>query len=194
MIDVAELVAGWIYSLQIMSWQQWVLRVSVLASGIVAAVMCFLWFPVVVSPALLATAVVLVLASVIRPDSLAPLSLVGVVALWWLSGGAVAAGPSDDGGSPWRWLSMSAVVAVFHLSTAFAAAAPSYARITGRAAMLMVRSAAGYVAVGLVAGAAVLGLTALPEQVLGFGWVAAGVVAVSAATVAVVAALRPLPR
>ncbi len=79
---------------------------------------------------------------------------------------------------------------MFHLTTAFAAAAPSYARITRRAAGLLSRGAAGYVAVCVAAGMAVVGLTALQDEALGLWWVVAGALAVVAAVVALVAALR----
>lgn len=191
MRDFAEVVAGWIYALQIVSGQQWVLRLTVLASGTTAAVLCGVWFPLMISTALLVTALVLVFVSVLRPDSAAPLFFIAVVGLWWLAGGAGASTPGGYGGSPWSWLAIAAAVAVFQLSTAFAAAAPSYARITGRAAALLSRGMLGYVAVSVAAGAAVLGLTVLPDGSLGLPWVVAGALAVAAGTVALVAALRP---
>ncbi|RMB59861.1 hypothetical protein [Tessaracoccus antarcticus] len=191
MRDLAEVLAGWIYALQITSGQQWVLRLTVLSSGVGAAVLCNLWFPVLISPALLVTALVMAFASVIRPDSVAPLFFVAAVGLWWLAGAAAASQPDGGGGTPGRWLGVTVLVAVFHLSTAFAAAAPSYARVTGRAAKLLSLAGVGYVAVSVAVGMAVLGLAALPRHVLGPGWVVAGALSVSVATVALVAALRP---
>ncbi len=190
MRDLAELFAGWIYALQITSGQQWILRLTMFASGALAAVLCGVWFPVLISTALLVTALVLVLASVVRPDSTSPLFFVAVVGLWWLAGGAGAPLQGGDGGSPWRWVSVAAAVAVFHLTTAFAAAAPSYARITRRAAVLLSRGVVGYVAVCVAAGMTVIGLTGLPDEALGLWWVVAGALAVAAAMVALVAALR----
>lgn len=193
MRDLEEGLAGWIHAVQIMSWQQWVLRLTLLASGAAAAALCSVWFPVTVSTTLLVVALVLALGSAVWPDSVAPLFFIAVVALWWLAGGAGSSLPGGDGGSPWRWLGVSAAVAVFHLSSAFAAAAPSYARITGRAAVLLSRGLIGFVAVSVGVGAAVLGLAALPDAVLGLGWVAAGALAVAAVTVALVTALRARP-
>ncbi|MEO7587255.1 MAG: hypothetical protein ABIS84_04430 [Arachnia sp.] len=193
MRDLEEGLAGWIHAVQIMSGQQWVLRLTLLAAGVATATLCNAWFPVTVSTTLLVAALVLALASAVWPDSVAPLFFIAVVALWWLAGGAGASLPGGDGGSPWRWLGASAAVAVFHLSCAFAAAAPSYAHITGRAAVLLSRGLLGFVAVSVAAGAAVLGLAALPDGALGMGWVAAGALAVAAATVALVAALRARP-
>ncbi len=190
MRDVAELFAGWIYAVQITSGQQWLLRLTMLASGVGAAVLCDVWFPVLISTALLVTALALAFASVVRPDSTSPLFFIAVVGLWWLAGGAGAPTQGGDGGNPWRWLSVAAVVAVFHLTTAFAAAAPSYARVTRRAAGLLSRGVVGYVAVSVAAGTAVLGLTALRDEALGLWWVVAGALAVAAAMVALVAALR----
>ncbi len=193
MRDLAEVFAGWIYALHIMSGQQWVLRLIVLTSGIGTAILCDVWFPVLLSTPLLVTAVVLAFTSVVRPDSVTPMLFIAVVALWWLAGGAVAPVQGGDGGSLWRWLSVAATVAVFHMTTAFAAAAPSYARITARAAAMLLRGLVGFVAVSVAAGTAVLGLRALPDDVLGLWWVAAGALAIAAATVAVVAALRARP-
>ena len=62
MTDLAELVAGWIYAVRITSWQQWLLRLTVLGSGAGAAALCWAWFPVVISTALLVTAVLLAAA------------------------------------------------------------------------------------------------------------------------------------
>ncbi len=52
----------------------------------------------------------------------------------------------------WQWLAVAALVGVFHLTAAFAAAAPSYAVITGRAGARMSRAVAGFVAVSVAAG------------------------------------------
>ncbi|MHA6513799.1 hypothetical protein [Tessaracoccus sp. Z1128] len=185
MRDLAELVAGWIYALRITSGQQWVLRMIVLSSGLGAAVLCALWFPVVVSTALLVTTVLLAFASVVRPNSAASLGLVAVVALSWLAGGA--------GASWWKWLVIAAVVAVFHLTTAFAAAAPSYATITPRAAGRMARGAAGFVGASVAAGALVTAVAASPDGLLGPWWVVAGALAVAGTVVAVVVALGADP-
>lgn len=183
MRDLAELVAAWIYALQITSRQQWVLRAAVVTSGAGSAILCWLWFPTVVSTALLVATILLALAATVRPDSAAAWGLVAVVAVSWLSGGAHA--------EWWQWLAVAAVVAVFHLTTAFAAAAPSYATITRRAASRMAAGVAGFTGVSVAAGAAVVALTALPDGALGLGWVVAGALAVAAATVTVVGALRP---
>ena len=182
MRDLAELVAAWIYAVRITSGQQWALRMVVLASGVGAAALCAAGFPTVVSSALFVVAALMTAASVVRPDSAAPLGLVAVVALSWLSGGAYSAW--------WEWLAVAGLVAVFHLSVAFAAAAPSYATITGRAARRMVRGLAGFVGVSVAVGAGVVGLTRLPDDALGLWWVVAGSLAVASATVGLVAALR----
>ena len=182
MRDLAELVAAWIYAVRITSGQQWALRMVVLASGVGAAALCGAWFPTVVSPALFVVAALMAAASVVRPDSAAPLGLVAVVALSWLSGGA---------DSPWwQWLVVAGLVAGFHLSVAFAAAAPSYATITGRAARRMAGGLAGFVGVSVAVGAGVIALTRLPDDVLGLWWVVAGALALASATVGLVAALR----
>ena len=181
MRDLAEIVAGWIYALRITSGQQWVLRLVVLGSGAGAAALCLAWFPILLSTALLVTAALLAAASAVRPDSAAGLFHAAVVSVWWLAGGA--------GGQWWQWLAVAALVAVFHLTTAFAAAAPSYAVITGRAGARMSRAVAGFVAVSVAAGAAALAATGLPPASLGLWWVAAGALAVLGAAVAVVAAL-----
>ena len=181
MRDLAEIVAGWIYALRITSGQQWALRLLVLGSGAGVAALCWVWFPILLSTALLVTAALLAAASAVRPDSAAALFHAAVVSVWWLAGGAA--------GQWWQWLAVAALVAVFHLTTAFAAAAPSYAVITGRAGARMSRAVAGFVAVSVAAGAAALAATGLPPAGLGLWWVAAGALAVLGAAVAVVAAL-----
>lgn len=181
MRDLAEIVAGWIYALRITSGQQWALRLLVLGSGAGVAALCWVWFPILLSTALLVTAALLAAASALRPDSAAALFHAAVVSVWWLAGGA--------SGQWWQWLAVAALVAAFHLATAFAAAAPSYAVITGRAGARMSRAVAGFVAVSVAAGAAAIAVTGLPRSALGLWWVAAGALAVLGATVAVVAAL-----
>ena len=166
MTDLAELVAGWIYAVRITSWQQWLLRLTVLGSGAGAAALCWAWFPVVISTALLVTAVLLAALSAVRPDSSAPLVHAGVVGLWWLAGGA--------DGVWWQWLAVAALVGVFHLTAALAAAAPSWAVITRRAGARMSRAVAGFAAVGVAAGGAVLAVTSVPAGALGPWWVVAG--------------------
>lgn len=183
MRDLAELVAGWIYALRITSGPQWVLRVGVLASGLGAAALGWLWFPMILSTALLVAGSVLTLAAAVRPDSGAALGVVAVVAIMWLAGGADAPW--------WQWVTVAAAVAGFHLVTALAAAAPSYAAITARAARRMALGVMGFVAISVCAGLAVVALSGVPAALLGPAWVAAGVAAVAGATVVAVAALRP---
>ncbi len=86
MRDLAEVIAGWMYALQIMSGRQWVLRLIVLASGVGTAILCDVWFPVLLSTPLLVTAVMLALTSVVRPDSVTPMLFIAVVALCVSSG------------------------------------------------------------------------------------------------------------
>ena len=81
MRDLAELVAGWLYALRITSGPQWVLRVGVLACGMGAAALGWLWFPMILSTALLVAGSVLTLAAAVRPDSGAALGVVAVVAI-----------------------------------------------------------------------------------------------------------------
>lgn len=182
MRDLAELVAAWIYAIRITSAQQWTLRTIVLAAGVGAAALCALWFSTLVSSALFIVAVLMALSSVVRPDSAAPLGFVAVVAVSWLSGGANS--------QWWEWLVVAGLTGVFHLGVAFAAAAPSYATITGRAGLRMAGGLAGFLGVSVAAGAATISLTALPDGALGFWWVVAGALAVASATVGLVAALQ----
>lgn len=182
MRDLAELVAGWLYALRITSGPQWVLRVGVLACGMVAAALGWLWFPMILSTALLVAGSVMTLAATVRPDSGAALGVVAVVAIMWLAGGADARW--------WQWLTVAAVVAGFHLVTALAAAGPSYAAITARAARRMAVGVVGFVGVSAGAGLAVVALSGVPSSLLGPAWVAAGVAAVAGGTVVAVAALR----
>ena len=92
MRDLAEIVAGWIYALRITSGQQWALRLLVLGSGAGVAALCWVWFPILLSTALLVTAALLAAASALRPDSAAALFHAAVVSVWWLAGAVFAVG------------------------------------------------------------------------------------------------------
>lgn len=184
MRDVAELVAGWIYGIQITSAGQWVLRGLVLVSAVVATLLSWWWFPTLAAPPLVASAGVLALWSMVRPGSLAPLLLVVVLALWWLGGAGDAAA--------WQLLVVSLLVASFHITSAHAAAAPSWSAMRRQAALLMARSEALYLGASLGAALLVLGVLWMPADVVGRGpwWLVAGIVALAAVVVAVVHGLR----
>lgn len=121
MIDLVELVSGWIYALRITTWQQWVLRGIILLAGVVIAALCLPWVAAVIAPAWLALFALGVLSTAIVPDSFAPLLTMIPLFLAWSGGGVDAAW--------WRYAAVAAAVAVFHLAATYAAAAPSFARI-----------------------------------------------------------------
>ena len=121
MIDIAELVSGWIYALRITTWQQWVLRVTILLAGTVFILLALPWAAVVVAPAWIALTALGVVATAIRPDSILPLLTMVPLVLAWSGGGADA--------TWWRYAAVVAAVAVFHLAATYAAAAPSFAHI-----------------------------------------------------------------
>lgn len=184
MRDVAELVAGWIYGIQITSAEQWLLRGLVLLAGVGVTLLSWWWFPTLAVPPLLASAAVLVLWSVVRPGSLAPLLLVVILALWWLAGAGGALG--------WQWLVIAGLVGLFHMASAHAAAAPSWAAVRRGAASVMARTSALHLGASLVVGALVLVVVRTPSDALARGpwWLVAGLVALALVVVAVVHGLR----
>lgn len=138
MIDLTEWVAGRYYALQITTWQQWVLRLLMLAAGAGAAWLSAAWVaPVLLTPWALVTAAVL-LACVLWPDSVLPLLVVVLVALPWFGGGAE--------GPWWRQLTVVALSALFHLTAAYCALAPTFATITGRLGQRLTGAVAAFVA------------------------------------------------
>lgn len=144
MIDLAEWVAGRIYALQIASLEQWLLRGLLCAAGLGAAYLSAGWVGSVILTPWWVVTLVLLLCATLRPDSLAPLLALVPVILAWLGGGGDA--------SWWRHLAVATLVSVFHLLAAWAAAAPSFAVIRGRAARRMLLSVLSFVCV--TAGAA----------------------------------------
>ena len=124
MIDVAELVSGWIYALRITTWQQWVLRGAILLAGASFALLSLPWVAVTISTSWLVAVAVGVVWTSIRPDSVAPLLTMIPLVLAWSGGGESA--------EWWRYAGAVAVVAVFHLTATYAAAAPPYAAIRRR--------------------------------------------------------------
>lgn len=183
-IDLAELVAEWIHVLLTTSLGQLLIRLWMLASGGGAVLVCQLWFPNVVSPALLVTAALALVWSVLSPESQAPLGLVLIVVLWWLIGGSQA-----------YWGQQIAVVLLlgaFHLSCAQAALAPSHARLTGTALGRLGLAAALYVVASAAVAVLLISLTRVPESLVprGGGWVALGVLGLVVAGVVATAWLR----
>lgn len=139
MIDLVEWVADRIYALQITTWQQWLLRGLLLAAGAGTAQMAAAWVVPGALPAWWAVTGVLLLASVVRPDSLAPLLTLVMVALAWFGGGA--------GGLWWQYVAVVSLASLFHLLAAYATAAPPFAVVRGRVARRMVAATVAFVAV-----------------------------------------------
>lgn len=188
MIDIAEVIAGWIYSLQITSPGQWLLRLALLLSGVAAGLLVLPWVPLYLQPVWGGLLIVLLVASVVRPDTVAPLLAIVVVAVAWFMGGGSAAW--------WLQLALVGVVSIFHLTSAHAAAAPSYAAITRRAGARMSLMTLLFAGVSVLVALAVWAVTLLPAGVLprGVWWVVAGVVAAAVVTVVVAVRLRDTTR
>lgn len=188
MRELADTVARLLYAVRITSLGQWVLRLVGLSAVLGAGALALMWFPVQISTALFVVLTGLALWSVVRPGSLGPLLAVLVLALWWAGAGA---------GATWSQLGvLASLIAVFHLASAWAAAAPSYAAITPRAGGVLVRRLAVYLLVCAAAVALVIAVSAAPSVLLShdFVWVGLGLAALVLAGVAVTAAVRSRDR
>lgn len=179
MIDVAELIAGWIYAVRITTPGQWLLRVVMLVAGGVGAVVVADWVPEAIRGPWLAVTLGLLLATLMLPDSVVPLLAMGMTVAGWAMGGA---------GAPW-WVQLlvAALTALFHVTAAQAATAPSYSAITRRAGGRMAAVAAGFVGVSTAAAAVALGATLIPDGVLprGLWWVVLASLGTAAGAVAI---------
>lgn len=180
MRELVEGTVALIYAVRIADPAQWALRLVCVLGLSGAALACLGWFPVIIGPALLALVAGAALWSVVRPGSPAPMFGIAVVVLWWLAGA--------EGARWWQTATVAGLLAVFHLGCAYAAAAPSYSAVTGRAARRMLRLGAGYLAACAAGVTLVLAVSAVPADVVprGLLWVALGTAAVVAAGVVAV--------
>lgn len=119
MFDLAETLSGWIYALRITTASQWVVRGVVVVSAAAAAWFSSGWVVAHVWAPWVAVLAVLIAWSAVRPDSSGPLFVVVALAAAWMGGG--------DGAPWWRLAAVVGCVAVFHLASTYAAAAPSFA-------------------------------------------------------------------
>ena len=180
--DAVDFVAGLIYSLRIANVAQWTLRLLALGSLLGAAALAWAWFPTLLWQVLAFGVVVSGLWSLLQPDSFAPLAGVAAMALWWLAGAGNAAW--------WQTVVVALLLGVHHLATGYAAAAPTYSGISRRGARQMLAWGLGFLGASLLGMALVLGVAAVPADVLPRDalWVA---LALAGLTAAAVAATRP---
>ncbi|NLE98624.1 MAG: hypothetical protein GX596_11655 [Propionibacterium sp.] len=180
MRDLASTIADATHALRATTGAQWALRALTLAAAAGAAALCWVWFPFGYAPAMLGLVVVLGLASVVRPDSLAPVLTIAAVLLWWIVGGGEA--------TWWRPVVVALLVAVFHFGIALAAAAPPWSHGDAGVLRRWLASSGTYLGLtalglGVVVGAASLGGG-------GMTWVVAGALTLLAAAVVVARSLR----
>lgn len=184
MRDLVDLVAGAIYTLRITDPAQWALRLAALVALLGAGALAWVWFPVLLWQVLVFILVGAALWGFLQPDSYGSLVGIGAVALWWLVGG---------GGAWWQTALVAVLLAVHHLATGYAAAAPSYAGIGARGARRMLLWGLGYLGASLAAAAVVLGVAAVPADVVprGIWWVALALAALTTAGIVVLTPSRP---
>lgn len=182
MSELVDLAASWVQAVRMTTIGQWVLRGSVALAGVASVLLCWWWIPVPGSVLALALGVAVWCAA--GPGSWGPFVLSLVVAFWWLGGG--------DAAQWWRVIPLALLLAAVHLGGAYAAAAPSWSAVTGRAGRAMAVAAALYLAACAGLSLVVVGASAVMPGLLagGVGWVAAGVVALVAAGIAAVVAIR----
>lgn len=172
MRELVEGAVALVHAVRIADPAQWLLRLLALAALVGAGALCAVWVGGPLVSALLVAIVALGLWAVAAPGSPAALLALGVVAVWWLFGGE----------PPWwQGVVLAGMLAAAHLACAFAAAAPSYSAVRGRALRRMLGWAMGYLAACAVCVALVLGVAAIPPDVLPRGpvWVGLGVVALA---------------
>lgn len=143
MRELAATIAEATYALRATTAAQLVLRVATFAALAAAAVLCAVWFPFPFMPLALALLAIAGLVSVVRPESPWPAVAIGGVALWWAAGGSEAAW--------WRAVVVAMLLATFHIGAALCDAAPPWARSGPGARARMVRSAAQFLALSLLA-------------------------------------------
>jgi hypothetical protein len=121
----AERITQWLMQLQAMSSATWAARSAIAVAGAVALVLPGLqsWDQMDAIPV---AGALLLVASVLLPDSLAPLLFLGVVCLGWLM-----RAPSD---LTWPLVLTAIGLLVVHLAASFAGQIPSYA-VVGRQAL-----------------------------------------------------------
>ncbi|WP_203567649.1 hypothetical protein [Aestuariimicrobium ganziense] len=170
MRGLAETVAGWLLRISEMSAGQWVLRVAIVLSGALLLQLPTWWATFFFGPVLAGIGALMVLVSLLAPDSLAPVGLVAVVGAWWLMAGA------DN--PLWQAAVLALLLGVFHLSCAWAASAPTHGVIRRRLARAMAGRAVAFLLVVAVGLALVLGAASLPALPGGLLWIGLGGLAV----------------
>lgn len=184
MRGIADSIADLIQSFRLATAGQWALRTTLLLSLVGAGLLCLWWWPVLGSGLLLVFVVVCALWSVGQPDSWAPLVGTVGIAVWWLAGAA--------GASWWQTLVVALLLAVFHLTSAHAASAPSYTQIRRGAVAVLGSRALAYLGACAVGAGLVFVVAAVPAGVVprGLWWIALGLGVVVAAAVVVTPRLR----
>lgn len=182
MNDLADLIARWLQVAARTAPLQWVLRLALLAAGLGACLLTQLWLDVFISPVLFVLAAVALVASALKPDTGLPGVFLTLLLVWWFIGGWHAAW--------WHAATVSLLVAVVHLSAAWAASGPSHQ--TARRSMLtpLARTTLLYLAACGLGIAVVVVISQVSSDLVARGWVW---IVLAAAGVAVVAG-RVLPR
>ncbi|MBK7820091.1 MAG: hypothetical protein IPJ61_03185 [Tessaracoccus sp.] len=184
MRSLAALIADAVHALRLVTPGQWCLRTIGAACLAAATLLCLAWFPTPLDFLLMIVIAVTGAWAFGRPDSLAPLLSTAALCLWWV----VAAGDADW----WRTSALALLVAAFHVTVAQAAAAPTYATISRRAAASMLAKGLGYLAASAGAMLVVAAVTSIPDDVVprGIAWIVVALVAIVSAGTAVLSRIR----
>ncbi len=139
MTDLAEYVAGLIDRLRHTSPEMGLLRIALLVVSVLVIVLIRSWTGEDVGGVLLWLAALLVVATMLRPDSAAPGALLAVYGVWWLGAGSAA--------EPWQHVTVVILLAAIHILAAQAGAVPSHASLTPAASFTLLVGTGAYVVV-----------------------------------------------
>lgn len=184
MRDLAEYVGGLIDRLRHTSPEMGLLRVALLVTSLLAVVIVRSWTGQDLAGVVLWLAGVLVLGTLLRPDSPFPGVLLAVLGLWWVGASTGAAG--------WQHVTVVALLGAVHVLAAQAGSAPSHASLTPSASFTMLVGSGAYV---VVVGLAALLVVAVTTVGAGYSStqvaIAAGVLLLAGVIGGVLMASRP---
>lgn len=183
MRDVAEFLAGFVDRVRHMSPEMGLLRIALLAVCLLAVVIVRSWTGADVAGLLIWLAGLLVVATLLLPDSAAPGALLAVLGVWWLGGA--------PGAEAWQHVTVAAFLGAIHVIAAHTGSAPSHASFTPDGSFTMLVGAGAYVVVVALLALLVVAVTsagsALGSVSMAIG---AGLALAAAVTVGVLHASR----
>lgn len=183
MRELVENTVALVHAVRVVDPAQWVLRLVLFGALTGSGLLCALWVGGPLVTPLLVVVVGLSLWAVARPGSPAALVVVGVVAVWWLFGGAA---------QWWQASALAGLLAVAHVTCTYAEAAPSYAAVRRSGQLRILGLGLGYLAACAAGVALVLAVAVVPAGLVARGpvWVGLALVALVGAGILAVTSRR----